>query len=95
MKAFAGKVNPADWGNKLNFVDENNVVVGFGAESSCCESFGYFFTPSEPLEASRPIACSTAQPPVGLAIAALSHGSIDSNAAVRLQSHRFSVPPCA
>jgi hypothetical protein len=32
------------WGGKINFVDQNDVVVGFDAYQSCCESFGYFFT---------------------------------------------------
>ncbi len=30
--------------NKFNFVDENNVLVGYDNESDCCECFGYFFS---------------------------------------------------
>lgn len=29
---------------KTNFVDTNDVYVGFDSWQSCCESFGYFFT---------------------------------------------------
>lgn len=29
---------------KINFVDINNVFVGFDYEASCCESFGYFLS---------------------------------------------------
>lgn len=27
---------------KINFVDDNNVFVGFDYESICCENFGYY-----------------------------------------------------
>lgn len=33
------------WGNKVNFVDENNVVLGFDMSASCCESFGWYIIP--------------------------------------------------
>lgn len=33
---------------KINFVDENNVVVGFDYGQSCCEYFGYFFSSGIP-----------------------------------------------
>ena len=33
---------------KVNFVDENNVLVGFAYEGRCCEFFGYYFTDSRP-----------------------------------------------
>ncbi len=29
---------------KLNFVDENNVFVGYDYTQDCCESFGYFIS---------------------------------------------------
>lgn len=29
---------------KINFVDDNNVFVGFDTEGACCEKFGYTFT---------------------------------------------------
>jgi len=34
---------------KVNFVDENNVLVGFDSYQDCCESFGWFLdsTPHE------------------------------------------------
>ncbi len=35
MKIFESKP-------KINFVDENNVVVGFDLDQECCENFGYF-----------------------------------------------------
>lgn len=31
-------------GYKINFVDDNNVLVGFDNESSCCEDFGHFLS---------------------------------------------------
>ena len=34
------------WASKTNFVDENNVVVGFDMSASCCESFGWYFAES-------------------------------------------------
>ena len=37
MKIFEQK-------GKINFVDDNNVFVGYDFEQCCCESFGYFFT---------------------------------------------------
>lgn len=33
-----------DRDGKYNFVDENNVFVGFDAYQDCCEDFGYAFT---------------------------------------------------
>lgn len=33
-------------GGKINFVDENNVVVGYDTEQSCCEKAGYYITPN-------------------------------------------------
>ncbi len=29
-------------GDKTNFVDERNVIVGFDTEGACCEAFGWF-----------------------------------------------------
>ena len=29
---------------KINFVDDNNVIVGFDNEGQCCESFGHFLS---------------------------------------------------
>jgi len=42
MRYFGPKTN--EWGEKYNFVDESNVVVGFDADKNCCESFGWFIT---------------------------------------------------
>jgi hypothetical protein len=36
------KIHPKAWRGKTNFVDKNNVVVGFDDESQCCENFGWF-----------------------------------------------------
>jgi len=30
--------------SKINFVDDNNVLVGFDYEHNCCEQFGYLFS---------------------------------------------------
>lgn len=40
MKIVTG---PEEWREKRNFVDENNVVVGWDYEGQCCERYGYFF----------------------------------------------------
>lgn len=29
---------------KINFVDDNNVLVGFDNDQSCCENFGHFLS---------------------------------------------------
>jgi hypothetical protein len=39
MKVFNSKV---DYSYKVNFVDENNVFVGFDADSQCCEQHGWY-----------------------------------------------------
>jgi len=31
-----------DKGGKVNFVDKNNVLVGYDMNSSCCEEFGWY-----------------------------------------------------
>lgn len=33
---------------KINFVDKNNVLVGFDDGQNCCEHFGHFITTREP-----------------------------------------------
>lgn len=30
-----------EWCNSINFVDKNNVLVGFDYSQGCCEDFGY------------------------------------------------------
>lgn len=37
------------WNRKFNWVDENNIVVGFDADSSCCEFFGYAYLKEKPI----------------------------------------------
>lgn len=32
-------------GDKTNFVDNNNVILGWDSGQSCCESHGWFFAP--------------------------------------------------
>lgn len=39
MKIFN---NTEPWLEKVNFVDENNVVLGYDMAGQCCESFGWF-----------------------------------------------------
>ena len=46
MKVFEKSEN-GPWGNRLNFIDKNNVVVGYDYESSCCESFSFTVTNKE------------------------------------------------
>lgn len=31
-------------GNKINFIDDTDVFVGFDYTASCCEDFGYWFS---------------------------------------------------
>jgi len=35
---------------KINFVDDNNVLVGFDYGQSCCENFGWMITQTKPKE---------------------------------------------
>jgi len=42
MKIFERSDNKG-WGNRLNIIDENNVLVGYDYDQSCCEIFGYYF----------------------------------------------------
>ena len=37
-----------DKDGKYNFVDQNNVLVGFDSYANCCENFGYFFSTEIP-----------------------------------------------
>ena len=52
MKTFEGKHKKEDWGSKHNFVDENNVFVGFDADQSCCENADWFV--SDKIESKMP-----------------------------------------
>ena len=37
-------------GYKTNFVDEDDVLVGFDTSQLCCEDFGWFLTATQPTE---------------------------------------------
>lgn len=39
MKIF---LNEASWGEKLNIIDENNVLVGYDFSGQCCEHYGFY-----------------------------------------------------
>lgn len=41
MKYF-NSTTDSFWGAKVNFVDENNVLVGYEFGASCCENFGWY-----------------------------------------------------
>ena len=44
MLFFDGKRNgPKAWEDKFNWVDENNVFVGFDSSQYCCEDFRYVY----------------------------------------------------
>lgn len=49
MKVFE-RTDEYGWGNRLNFVDKNNVVLGYDYASQCCESFFYYVTETEPMK---------------------------------------------
>ena len=36
-----------NWSNKVNFVDENNVLVGYDMSSHCCEHADWFISETE------------------------------------------------
>lgn len=40
MKYFSPTTS--GWSTKVNFVDENNVFVGYDFSNECCESFGWY-----------------------------------------------------
>lgn len=42
MKIF--KETPSSWHEKVNFVDKNNVVVGYDLSQSCCEHAGWYIS---------------------------------------------------
>jgi len=42
MKVFYSDEN--DYPRKINFVDENNVVLGYNVEAICCENAGWFIS---------------------------------------------------
>lgn len=44
MRYFEGKDPncPDAWGEKFNFIDENNVVLGFDSSQDCCEHASWY-----------------------------------------------------
>jgi len=36
--------NPPSWGGKVNFVDNNNTVVGYDLSQDCCEHAGWYIS---------------------------------------------------
>ena len=52
MRIFNGKLFKEDWGSKYNFVDENNVFVGYDSEQGCCENADWFI--SDKIETKMP-----------------------------------------
>ena len=47
------------WSSKVNFVDDNNVVLGYDTEEQCCENAGWFIDdqPCEAIRESQEIGC--------------------------------------
>lgn len=43
MKRIICKKGNSSWEESLNFVDENNVVLGYDFSAQCCEDFGYHY----------------------------------------------------
>jgi hypothetical protein len=37
-------VNPDSWGEKVNFVDTNNTLVGYDLSQNCCEHAGWYLS---------------------------------------------------
>jgi len=46
---------------KINFVDENDIFIGFDYEQDCSESFGYYFTNMNPSEIEFDNECRTVE----------------------------------
>ena len=42
MKVF--NKNEGTWSSKVNFVDENNVVLGYDTDQCCCEHADWFIS---------------------------------------------------
>lgn len=42
MKIFEN--DKSEWRKKINFVDDNNILVGFDMSAGCCENFGWFIS---------------------------------------------------
>ncbi len=58
MKAFTPENSP--WA-KVNFVDDNNVLLGYDLETNCCEIASWFITDT-PLDSKNPLPETKTQP---------------------------------
>jgi hypothetical protein len=47
------RIHPKAWRGKTNFVDKNNVVVGFDTNQNCCEDFGWYISESEDFDTAK------------------------------------------
>jgi len=45
LRIFDSNADGMSWGERINFVDDSNVLVGFDMSQSCCEDFGWSITP--------------------------------------------------
>lgn len=52
MRIFEGKHKDGDWGEKHNFIDDNDVYVGYDAGQDCCEYADWFI--SDKIETKTP-----------------------------------------
>jgi hypothetical protein len=60
MNVFTDK--PKDyWGEKINFVDINNVFVGYELDISCCEHADWFFSQDADVEHTWDMECESKQ----------------------------------
>lgn len=41
-------IENGSWDNKVNFIDENNVLLGYDIDQKCCEHAGYIVLDEEP-----------------------------------------------
>ena len=46
MKIFNNKNTPDSWNDKINFVDQNNIALGYDMGQGCCEHADWFITDS-------------------------------------------------
>jgi len=48
MEPTGAKMRKFEAGGKINFVDENNVFVGYDMDQDCCENAGWFVSKEKP-----------------------------------------------
>lgn len=58
MKRFDSGITPVEWSKKHNFVDRNNVLVGFDTDQQCCECATSFYAATCPAPESDAIQMS-------------------------------------